>query len=149
MEKITLEELTAAYVNAPKGFWHDMAEEEKDPGDDNLVSASIMLEFIMNEDGIKLTSDSTQTADIILQHRIRMAQVPQELPVPVYVLYEALHSVASHNATVTGLSLLYCDENGQDTRLFLEEDRRAPERSARARTATGPWGCPASSESTP
>ena len=44
-------------------------------------------------------------ADIILQHRIRMAQVPQELPVPDYVVYEALHSVSSHNATVAGLSL--------------------------------------------
>ena len=34
-----------------------------------------------------------------------MAQVPEDLPVSAYVVYEALRSVADHNATVEGLSL--------------------------------------------
>ena len=33
-----------------------------------------------------------------------MAQVPEILPVPNYVVYEALHSVSSHNSNVRGLS---------------------------------------------
>ena len=44
---MTPEELSAAYLNEPKGFWHgDMAEDEKDQGTDNPMSAAIMLEFI-------------------------------------------------------------------------------------------------------
>ena len=51
-----------------------------------------------------VTSNSTETADLILQYRKQMAQIPGELPVPDYVVYEALRSVAIHNSNVPGLS---------------------------------------------
>ena len=67
--------------------------------------SSVLLQLIVNElDGSVVTSDSTKTADHILQHKIQMAQIPRELPVPDYVVYEALRSVAIHNSTVSGLS---------------------------------------------
>ena len=96
---MTPEEVSAASVNAPKGFWNHFQGRERDPGvDTTAVSSSVLLQLIVNEvDGRVITSDSTKTADLILQHKRQMAQIPRELPVPDYVVYEALRSVAVHN----------------------------------------------------
>ena len=106
VEAMTAEEVSAAYVNAPKGFWDHFGKRESDPGvDTTAVSSSVLLQLIVNElDGSVITSNSTETADLILQYRRQMAQIPQELPVPDCVVYEALRSVAIHNSGVPGLS---------------------------------------------
>ena len=82
VEAMTAEEVSAAYVNAPKGFWDHFGKRERVPGVDTAVSSSVLLQLIVNElDGSIIPINSTETADLILQqYRRQMAQIPQELP---------------------------------------------------------------------
>ena len=67
VESMAPQEVSAASVNAPNGYWNHFEQRENDLGDDTTtVSSSILLQLIVNEvDGSVVTSDSTKTADLI------------------------------------------------------------------------------------
>ena len=105
VDNMTPQELSAASVNAPKGFWDHFGAIQQEPGFINSISSGVLLELIVDEnDGSVITADGTKTADLILQHRRKMAQIPRVLPVPDHVIYEALRSVQTHNRSVEDLS---------------------------------------------
>ena len=101
---MTSEELSAAFVNAPRAFWDFQEGLEKDAGSRGVVSSANLLDCICDCDGHVVEGDSTKTGEVILRYRQTMAQFPRDLVCGDDVVFEALRSVSNFNKTVPELS---------------------------------------------
>ena len=101
---LSSDEIAAALRSSPKDYWKNQASLERDVGSSAIASSACLLDSIHEDDGKVITLDPNKTAGMILQHRLRMSQIPIKLPLDGEIVFQALDDVARHNSFVEGLA---------------------------------------------
>ena len=73
---LSKDEIAAALKSAPKKYWNHQATLQRGIGSSAIPSSVCLLNSIHKDDGKLITSDPYKTAEIILQQRVAMAQIP-------------------------------------------------------------------------
>ena len=84
---LSKDEIAAAFKSSPKKYWNHQASLQRDIGSSAVTSSGCLLNSIHEDDGKSITSDPNETASMILQHRVAMAQIPVSLPLDSKVVY--------------------------------------------------------------